>query len=619
MSMKIGIWFIFSCLIFSATGDTQIQSSAGMVTRFEFEGNVKSLTGTPVEGVISGNVSFVKGLDGQALSFQQDNGFNNVSIGALPLNGTDDFSIQCWVKTSSNDPTVFISKKDFTNKGITTQKNAGWALYSSGGTFAWTIGSGDRRINYERDNGEKMPVNDGQWHQLTMTYSKELSEFRLYYDGKNTAIYNVGFDFANSEPLNIGSSENDFDYDNKILPEIENGAKQLQAMVDEFNKLDVDDMEGEDLVSLIVDSRRLLRDKLEKLGLNEEAMKKKQESISLEKVNELSSQLASSPYTIFQNRNLTLLKPVSKIYSLKGKKVVINNRIAKSYTKSEELNPSDFTMDELSIWEKTLSVEEVWNGYLQYQNAESAKLEKNIKTLTVGVWNIWHGGQHWSLEEDGWDSRKRIAEMIRKENIDVILMQETYSSGDFIAAELGYYYAASSDWDYRMQGENISVISRYPIKEVHVTEATEFNNVGCKLVISETQEIYAMSNWYGMPQFTDVFDFHKGRFEESDNIPILFGGDFNAVPHTDGGNSPASEKMLESGFMDAFRSLYPDVQKYPGYSHRGGRRIDQLYYKGIGLKNIATKVVSSWSSGFPSDHFLIISKFDLNYSTVDRK
>ncbi len=68
-----------------------------------------------------------------------------------------------------------------------------------------------------------------------------------------------------------------------------------------------------------------------------------------------------------------------------------------------------------------------------------------------------------------------------------------------------------------------------------------------------------MSNWYGMPQFSDVFDFNKNRFEDSDRIPALFGGDFNAVPHTDGGNSPASGIMLESGFTDAFRSLYPDV------------------------------------------------------------
>ena len=76
--------------------------------------------------------------------------------------------------------------------------------------------------------------------------------------------------------------------------------------------------------------------------------------------------------------------------------------------------------------------------------------------------------------------------------------------------------------------------------------------------------------------------------------------------------------MLEEGFTDAFRSLYPDVKEYPGASHRSGRRIDQLYYKGKGLKNTSTKVVSSWPTGFPSDHFLIVSKFDLNYSSFEK-
>ena len=73
-----------------------------------------------------------------------------------------------------------------------------------------------------------------------------------------------------------------------------------------------------------------------------------------------------------------------------------------------------------------------------------------------------------------------------------------------------------------------------------------------------------MSNWYGMNSFPVVFELHKPRFEDSHTIPTLFAGDFNAVPHTEGGDSPASRKLLETGFIDAFRSLHPDVQKYPG-------------------------------------------------------
>jgi len=594
-------------LLCSNTGNSHVNThkQEKAILQFNFENNVKS------ENLkLSGKgYSFVQGVDGQALYIKPDNGYNNLNVSNLMLNGTKDFSIQCWIKTNSKNPTVFLSQKDFASKGITDQKNAGWALYSSGGTVAWSIGSGSRRIKYERDNGKKMPVNDGQWHLLTLTYSKELSQFCLYYDGHNKAIYNVGFDFTNNEPLVIGSTKNDFDYENKYLPEIESGAKQLQVFVDEFNSLDLESLKSEEFIDLIVNPERLFEEKLKKQGES----KTNQNAKYLEKVLAARKKLMPNPYTVFQNKGLTNLKPISKIYSLKNTKVVINKSAAMSFTMSEKLYPSDFTMDKLSIWERVISAEEVMDSYSKLRKTRPFKLVKNLKALTVGVWNIWHGGKHFDTQKENADSRLCIAEILKKNDVDVILMQETYSSGDFIAAELGYYFATTSDWDYCYQGANISVISRYPIKEIKVSKETEFNNVAVKLAISETQEIYAMSNWYGMAQFPTVFDFHKSRFDNSDKIPILFGGDFNSVPHTDRGKSPASKKMLEEGFTDAFRSLYPDVKEYPGASHRSGSRIDQLYYKGKGLKNISTKVFSSWPTGFPSDHFLIISKFDLNY------
>jgi len=118
-----------------------------------------------------------------------------------------------------------------------------------------------------------------------------------------------------------------------------------------------------------------------------------------------------------------------------------------------------------------------------------------------------------------------------------------------------------------------------------------------------------------MNQFSAVFGFHESRFAASDRVPVLFGGDFNAVPHTDGGDSPASRALLDAGFTDAFRSLHPDVGEWPGATHRSGRRIDQLYYKGAGLTNTSTRVISTRDWGFPSDHFLILSRFALDYRT----
>jgi endonuclease/exonuclease/phosphatase family metal-dependent hydrolase len=380
----------------------------------------------------------------------------------------------------------------------------------------------------------------------------------------------------------------------------------LQTLVDEFNAFGLDALKNEELLDLIVDPEALLENKLK-------TTKVKLEKDDLSKVFDVRKEMGLNPYTVFQNMKLTVLKPVSTIYYLQDGEVLIDEAVGESFAKQEQLYASDFKIDELAIWEKTITEEEVLNSYKKHKNTEPFELLQNLKKLNVGVWNIWHGGIHWSVEKDGWDSRKRIVEIIKEKNLDVVLLQETYSGGDFIAAELGYYFATTSDWDYKYQGSNISVISRYPIKEIEVNKETEFNNVAVKLAISKTQEVWAMSNWYGMSNFPKVFDFHEDRFKNSDSIPVLFGGDFNAVPHTDGGNSPASIKMIDEGFVDAYRSMYLDVEKHPGFTHMGDVRIDQLYYKGKGLKNTFTEVISTWPSGFPSDHYLIVSKFELNY------
>jgi endonuclease/exonuclease/phosphatase family metal-dependent hydrolase len=591
----------FICLLFSG----MIYGQSGPIFHFDFENTIKS-DGNEFNGK---GYSFVKGIHGKALNFDANSGYNNLSLDGVSMDGTKDFSIQCWIKTSSKNPTVFLSQKNFDNKGISTQEHVGWALYSSGGTFAGTLGSGEVRMNYERGNGKISPINDGEWHQLVITFSKEHSDFRLYYDGHNKAIYNVGFDFSNKEPLKIGAIGNNFDYANQYLPEIMRGQRQLQAVVDEFNKIGLEPLKNDEFIDFISNTERIFEQKQEKLVERKETFHKELISKTLL----IREKLLDNPYTVYQIRDLTILKPISKIYALKAGKIVINDDKARFFTKNEKLFPSDFAMDQLVIWDRSISSEEVLELYNTFKNDDPFRLSKNLKNINIGVWNIWNGGLHWSIEEDGWDSRMRIAEMIREKHIDVVLMQETYSAGDFISAELGYYFATTSDQDYRYQGSNISVLSRYPIKEIKVLTETAYNNVAVKLAISETQEIWAISNWYGMSQFPAVFDFHKLRFENTHHIPVLFGGDFNAIPHRDGGKSMASEMMIAAGFTDAYRNLYPDISKYPGPTHRRGSRIDQLYYMGKGLKNNKTEVISSWPGGFPSDHFLILSKFKLKY------
>jgi endonuclease/exonuclease/phosphatase (EEP) superfamily protein YafD len=583
------------------------------ILEFDFEGNTKSenheFTGK--------GFTFVDGIDDQSLSIQSGNNeYNYLTLQDLSFDQKASFTIQFWINSKSKKPTVLISQKKFLNKGINAQKNKGWVLYSSNGTLAWSIGSGKRRLNYERDNDDKVRLADGIWHQITMTYNKESSEVRLYQDGKNIAIYKVGFDFINTNPVVIGTHENNFDYKNDILADIEKGVIQLQKLVDEFNSLGLGNVTQEEFFSLIVDPKELYLSKL-KIEESKRSKLRDQKLELFQKISDSHDSLYYNAYTVSQNHELTALKPVSKIYYLKNDVVYINEFYAKQFGEKEQLYPSNFSIDKLTFYDQSLCPEDVWKSFIKYKHVEGITLEKKLDTLTVAVWNIWHGGIHFSLNEHGWDSRLKIAKMLKNSNVDIVLMQETYSSGGYIAAELGYYFATTSDWDYCSQGSNISVLSRYPIKELEVSQDAEFMNISAKIKLSETQEIYAMSNWYGMSSFPKVYEFHEEKFIKSDKTPILFGGDFNAIPHTDGGDSEASVKLLENEFKDAYRYLHPDVKTFPGYTHQWGERIDQLYYKGTGLEIINSKVVSTAFGGFPSDHFMILSKFKLNFLDIN--
>jgi exonuclease III len=623
----VRLWILGLCLVLLSIEATSLEAQAGPTAHFDFDGTMENGVGLSVMGTAGGDLSFEAGLEGEALALHPgvSSPFLALDLANLPLGSGQDFSIQFWMRTvvGSDQQFVALSQKDFVDNSLASQKNKGWAFYTSGGTWAWTMGSGERRITYERDNGKHMPLNDGRWHQLTMTYSSGQSEVRLSYDGENRVVYHVsdanGFDFTNTEPLLIGWDQESSGSGSEILPAILRGAEELQDLVDTFNGLGAGAVTSDEFLPLVVDPRRLFDEKVNEMaarkGADSVSFREAMAGVDWEPLAELESALMANPYTVHQNLNFVGTAPLSRIFGLVDGEVTIHVDGAETSAKRERLSAPDFDMDNLAIWDRVLSADEIRGSYAEFNKPVPVELEESLGSLTAASWNIWHGGKHFTVDEHGWDSRVAIAEILKRENVDVLMMQETYSAGDFIAAELGYYFATTVDWDYLNQGANISVLSRYPIKEVYVDEASPFMNVGVKVAISDTQDVYVMSNWYGMDQFPSVFDFHTPRFQESDLIPTFFAGDFNAVPHTDGGDSPASRRLLDAGFTDAFRSLNPDLEAFPGFSHRSGSRIDQLYYKGAGLRNTSTRIISTWPSGFPSDHYLILSTFDLDYST----
>ena len=613
----------FICVGHAQPQPTPLPTAIEPVARFEFDDNFDNATGTSVKGQTSGSPTFVRGLNRRALRLRSGDAVAGLTIEGmgLPSHASRDFSVQYWISTtaSSESRMVLLSQKDTENNSLASQKVPGWVFFMSHGSWAWNMGSGERRLTYERDNGEHMPLNDGRWHQLTMTYDSALTEVRLYYDGVNKTIYNLsdseGFDFTSTQALIVGGTGKTSSARNEIVPAIYDGAEKLQQLVDVFNAFELDKVEPDEFVKLIVEPEVLFDEKVRTrartLGAEGESFIASMRSADFTQVSQAESALMQNPYTVHQVFSFMDAAPLMKIFSLVDDKVVIDNIAANVFSERERLYPTDFDIDNLAIWERAVSAKEIRDSYSAHFEPVVADHEQSIDSITTGIWNIFHGGLHFSVDEHGWDARLGIAQILDREGIDVLMMQETYSAGDFIAAELGYYFATTVDLDYLNQGSNISVLSRYPIRELLVPEEASFNNVAVRVAISETQDVWVISNWYGMEAFPPVFEFHQSRFADTVTIPVFFGGDFNAVPHIDGGDSPASKVMMSAGFTDAYRSLYPDVGEFPGVTYRNKSRIDQLYYKGTSLHHTSTRLVNSWPAGFPSDHYLLRSVFEL--------
>ena len=63
--------------------------------KFDFDGSIKN-ENYQLKGK---GFDYNKGIDGQALVLNSNTGFNSLELNNLSLDGTEDFSIQCWIKT----------------------------------------------------------------------------------------------------------------------------------------------------------------------------------------------------------------------------------------------------------------------------------------------------------------------------------------------------------------------------------------------------------------------------------------------------------------------------------------------------------------------------------------
>lgn len=276
------------------------------------------------------------------------------------------------------------------------------------------------------------------------------------------------------------------------------------------------------------------------------------------------------------------------------------------------------------------------SGHLPTAGPDEAEAPRAV---TVMAWNIWHGGR-----EDGEEiGPRRVVEVIRESGADLVAMQETYGSGEFIAGELGYRF--------HPRGTNVSIHSRFPILE-DLSVHEEFKCVGALVGLPDGSRLAFYSVW--LPYSGEIWEpgtrdvsrpdemlaacdasaedlkamwgaiCDRLAADEYQGVPVIIAGDFNSMSHLDYGEVgwdqyhavvewPTSRVLTEAGFLDTYRTANPVIDRdrdstwSPRFPEQEQDRIDFIYARTPGWRVGASRVVREHAAGFPSDHAAVVT------------
>lgn len=149
-------------------------------------------------------------------------------------------------------------------------------------------------------------------------------------------------------------------------------------------------------------------------------------------------------------------------------------------------------------------------AYLRFATNDYTPYHKDDKAITAGIWTI-----HFSLDNDMWSSERRIRDLIKELEIDVIGLLETdlqriimgnRDTTQYIAEDLGMYVDAGPGPNKHTWGA--ALLSKFPI--LNSTHHLLPSPVG-----ELAPAIHATIDAYG--EHVDVFVFHSGQEEDPED------------------------------------------------------------------------------------------------------
>lgn len=280
---------------------------------------------------------------------------------------------------------------------------------------------------------------------------------------------------------------------------------------------------------------------------------------------------------------------------------------------------------------------------------------QTVSELTVMSYNMWFGGVKVN------DFHNKQIRFLNSMNVDVVGLQESWGGqGVRLAQTLGWHY-----W----QGHELGILSRYPIVDTYpVTESggavrialDNENQVNvwnshlghdpygpydfCFYNMTKSEVIDREAKSGRTRQIIEIVEAMKDHIANSDKIPVLLTGDFNAPSQLDWTEAnkdahcgtgdflwPSSNYPINAGLIDSYREMHKDPKTEPGFTWSPvyvdnvdeGKpepkdRIDFIFHKGLKVLESYTHVTgkpqfepNQADNEWTSDHAVVVSVFSV--------
>jgi len=280
-------------------------------------------------------------------------------------------------------------------------------------------------------------------------------------------------------------------------------------------------------------------------------------------------------------------------------------------------------------------------------------------TLKVMTFNIFYGGDELNLQTRQFckdpagcpETLDQVAAAIRASRADVVGLQEPTMNTRTIAEKLGWNYS-----------ERTSYMSRFPIIDPPGANGLYVFVEPVPGRVVAVANVHLPSDPYGPYEARDgatraevlqlendlrvpaiQTEIHELPKLAKDGIPLFLTGDFNSPSHLDWTPAvdavradvpypvvwPASKALADAGFVDSFRSVYPNPVARPGFTWTPGSpegekvevhdRIDWVLSMGPATATASSVVGEAGNPNtdiavdpWPSDHRGVVSTFDVS-------